>query len=773
VRQRPTTGRAATGRVIALTSAFAAFVAFLLAQPPRSVVTVVVDIATITVAGAATLAAARRAWTLQGRARTSWTVMAAAFGAATVGEAIWGWYELVLGRETPFPSLADVAYLFYPVLALTALLLRPATALAGQGRLRAVLDGLLVAGSLFTISWATALGSTYADGGTFDLAFGIALAYPVTDLVLLTTVLIVVSHAPGRLGLGVLAAGLAVQALSDSAYTYLSMTGSYATGNLLDAGYVLGYLLLMEAALRDRPVEAEGQDRGPSWTAMLLPYVPAGAGITVAALRLPAGIKDPTVLVAAGLVVVLFSRQLLTLVDNRRLLLRVMDGQERLQHQAFHDSLTSLANRALFLDRVDHAVELHRRSLRPASVLLLDLDDFKSVNDGLGHAAGDALLIRVADRLLAATRSGDTVARLGGDEFAVLLEDDVDPLQVAQRVLEALDQPVMLEGRALPVHASIGIAVLSADASPLDQAELIKRADVAMYAAKQAGKGTAVLYEAGMTDASDELDLRADLVAAVRAESLDVHFQPIFTPLGELLGFEALSRWTRDGQSVSPDQFIPAAERAGVLRTLDEIVLRRALTFATTGVGRDHALFVTVNAGMEHLTDPELPEQLARLLDSYGLDPSHLVVEVPENRAYRDRDRAAATMRRLRQLGVRLALDDFGVGYSSLARLQELPPDIVKIDRCFVAPLAEASADTSVLAGMIDLAHRTGAFVVAEGVELPEQLHLLERLGCDAVQGFLLGRPVSAEEAGRVPRLAGIPRPRSSPRETQLGLDRR
>jgi EAL domain-containing protein (putative c-di-GMP-specific phosphodiesterase class I) len=226
----------------------------------------------------------------------------------------------------------------------------------------------------------------------------------------------------------------------------------------------------------------------------------------------------------------------------------------------------------------------------------------------------------------------------------------------------------------------------------------------------------------------------------------------LFTSAGSLLGFEALSRWTRDGKLVPPEQFIAAAERAGVLRTLDELVLQRTLALLSTGLDRPHELFVTVNAGLEQLTDPDLPGQLARLLARHGLAPHQLVLEVPEKRLYTDPKATAAALLALRRLGVRLALDDFGVGYSSLARAQELPPDIIKIDRCFVSPLGRPGSSSVLLAAMIDLAHRTGAMVIAEGVERPEQLAELARLGCDAVQGFLLGRPMPAAEAALLAR---------------------
>lgn len=731
--------------------------------PVGPAVTMIDDLGTVAAAVAATLAAGRRAWLVHGRARTSWLLMTAAFGAASLGEAIWSWYELVLHQESPFPSVADIAYLSFPVLALVALLFRPTTVLAGQGRLRGVLDGLLVAGSLFSISWVTALGPTFAAGGGSPLELALSVAYPISDLVVLTTVLVVVTQTPGRLGLALLAGGMALQAVSDSAYTYLAATGSYQTGSLIDLGYFAAYLLMIEAALRDQPGELSPEERGTSWWATLLPYVPVALAVGIAVWQLRPGGASPTLVVGAGVVVVLLVRQLMTVVDNRRLVQRVLESQRQLTHQAFHDSLTSLANRALFTDRVTHAVELHRRSMRPVAVLLLDLDDFKSVNDSLGHAAGDELLVRVAERLRAATRAGDTVARLGGDEFAVLVEDDGDPVELAQRILSALDRPVALLGRELPVHASIGIAPLSADAAPQAAADLLKQADMAMYAAKQAGKGTVMLYQEGMTDASDELDLRADVTRAVATESIDVHFQPLFTPDGSLLGFEALSRWTRDGKLVPPDRFIPAAERAGVLRTLDELVLQRTLALLATGLDHPQELFVTVNTGVEQLTDPGLPEQLARLLARHGLAPHQLVLEVPEKRLYTDPLATGAILLALRRLGVRLALDDFGVGYSSLARLQEMPPDIIKIDRCFVSPLGRPGTSSVLLAAMIDLAHRTGAVVIAEGVERPEQLAELGRLGCDAVQGFLLGHPMPAAEATVFSRRRPVLAPRAQP----------
>jgi diguanylate cyclase (GGDEF)-like protein len=702
------------------------------------------DIAATTSALIATCAAGWRASRLQHRARLSWALMTAAFAAAALGQGAWGWYEIVLSREVPYPSFADAAYLCFPVLALAGLLLRPASALVGQGRTRSVLDGILLAGSMFNLSWVTALGATYDAGGDSSLAFVISLAYPVTDLVLVTVTVVVLAQAQARRVLVVLAAGLLMLCVADSAYSYLTTLGTFQSGNLTDVGYVLGYLLLAEAAIRDRTVDAAAP-RPASVPSMLLPYLPAVGGVGIGVWQLGAGLSNPAVLVGGVLVVVLFLRQLLTLLENHRLVGEVITGQAALSFLAFHDPLTSLANRALFEDRLEHAVALRARNLQPLAVLLADLDDFTDINDTHGHQAGDEVLREVAERMLRTTRAADTVARLGGDEFAVLVQDGEDAWRVAQRILQALDEPIEVNGKQVPMSASIGVASVDTSDPALTAVELLKRADLAMYAAKRRGKASVARYELGSADAlANELELRTDLVAAVADGTLDVHYQPILAVTGELVGFEALCRWSRRGEQVAPAVFIPVAERAGVLAALDHHVLTTALEFAAT-FGED--LLLNVNIGVDQLVDPALPARIRSALETHRLAAGQLVIEIPENRLLPDRRAADSTVAGLRADGVRLALDDFGAGWSSLARLQELAPDIVKIDRCFVAPLTAADAPTDIVAGIIELAHQLGASVVAEGIEHPQQLETLRRLGCDAVQGFLLGRPMPVSQA--------------------------
>jgi len=329
----------------------------------------------------------------------------------------------------------------------------------------------------------------------------VSLAYPVTDLVLLTLTVVVVAHArqASRSGLGLLAAGLGLLCLADSGFAYLTAAGSYATGSPVDAGWFGGFLLIAAAAHTASTSAAEQVDEAramESTTAALLPYLPAGLAVAVAVGGQLAGHGDAVALLAATLVMAaLLARQLLAVLDNRRLVVALVDTQQALRFQAFHDPLTGLANRALFADRLRHGLELHRRDLRPLSLLYCDLDGFKTVNDTLGHDAGDEVIRAAAERLRAVTRPGDTVARMGGDEFAVLVEDGGDATSVVAKILDGFTQPAAVGRDLVPLAASIGVVELSAgDCSP-QPAEFLRRADAAMYHAKRTGKARAVVWD--------------------------------------------------------------------------------------------------------------------------------------------------------------------------------------------------------------------------------------------------------------------------------------
>jgi diguanylate cyclase (GGDEF)-like protein len=446
---------------------------------------------------AAIIAAAGGVWQARrttGRYRLSWALLGAGCAGWAAGEAIWCYYELLVGRETPFPSLADAGFLIFPVLALAGLLIRPSAAFAGQGRVRVGLDAALVSASLFLITWITALGQVYRAGADSHFATVVSLAYPVSDLVLVTVAVVVISYARTgyRSGLITIVAGLVCLSVADSGFAYLTAIGHYGAVNFIDAGWVAGFLVIAVAAVLDHTVHDDTVSALTPRTALLLPYLPATAAIAIVLHQVSTKKLDSTTGWAAALLAIaLVSRQVLVLLDNRTLM-------SRISHQALHDVLTGLANRALFGDRLTHALELHRRDMRTVTVLLLDLDDFKTVNDTLGHPCGDELLVRVTERILATVRTGDTVARLGGDEFAILMEDGGDAMDTASRLLRSLDQPIAIAGLQLSVRASIGVATLSPGEDSVDATEMLKRADLAMYAAKHAGKATVMPYSAAL-----------------------------------------------------------------------------------------------------------------------------------------------------------------------------------------------------------------------------------------------------------------------------------
>ena len=436
--------------------------------------------------------------------------------------------------------------------------------------------------------------------------------------------------------------------------------------------------------------------------------------------------------------------------------------QNELTHQAFHDPLTGLANKALFRDRVDHAATRLQRQGGQLAVLFIDLDDFKTVNDSLGHSAGDSLLRVVSDRLSRCVRAGDTAARLGGDEFAVLMDVLVDPndaIDVAERIIVALQEPVVLDGLLVSATASIGIAYGSAGAG---SDEMLRNADLAMYTAKAGGKNCCRVFAREMHRAAVErLDLEAHLRGAVERDELVVHYQPIYElQSGRIAGFESLVRWLHPERGLlSPLSFIPFAEETGLIDEIGHHVLVTACEEAArwTGiVGSGDAPAVSVNVAPRQLLDVHLPDRVESLLDRCRLDPPRLILEITEGALMKDPAAATVGLRRLSDLGVRLAVDDFGTGYSSLAYLQQFPIDLLKIDGSFVSDILSRSGSLLVQA-IVQISHTLGLVPVAEGVESSAQSEALSACGCDLAQGFHLGRPVDAESTRALltaPRLA-------------------
>jgi len=428
--------------------------------------------------------------------------------------------------------------------------------------------------------------------------------------------------------------------------------------------------------------------------------------------------------------------------------------EEQLTRQAFHDSLTGLANRALFRDRIDQALARSARSHEPLGVLLIDLDGFKQVNDSLGHDAGDELLRHVAARFDELVRPGDTLARLGGDEFALLLEgaDEAQAVAVARRLLATLATPAALAQRELAVTASVGIVAHSGGGG--DSAELIRHADVAMYAAKADGRARLKVFHGGMAHAAAELlGLEHDLRLALSRGELRLSYQPEVAIDGEtVVGVEALLRWSSPGRGiVSPAQFIPLAEANGAILAIGEFVIREAC--ATTARWRRDGIlpepFVTwVNVSAKQLSAGGLAALVEEALGEAGLPPDHLGLEVTETAIVEDgaaAEHARRELERVHDLGVRIAIDDFGTGFSSLGQLRHFPIDVLKVDRSFVDGVEHDAKVAAIAANLVALAHSLGLVAIAEGVESTEQLEVFRELGCDQAQGYLFGRPAPPE----------------------------
>jgi diguanylate cyclase (GGDEF)-like protein len=430
-------------------------------------------------------------------------------------------------------------------------------------------------------------------------------------------------------------------------------------------------------------------------------------------------------------------------ITERRML------EDEVQFRAFHDPLTGLANRALLIDRLDHAIARRLRSDSSLALLFLDLDDFKMVNDTLGHSAGDELLIEVGRRLSATLRPSDTMARLGGDEFAILLEDaDAEVAEsVAARIQSVLAQPMRIQQQEeVVVRSSIGVLV--ADGKPSAD-EMLRDVDIAMYQAKLGGKNSYEIFESTMRGAViDRMKAKADLRASLDNDEFVLHFQPIVDlPTGEIRGMEALVRWEHPERGlVSPADFIPLAEESGLIVPLGTWVIQEGTRKAKElqdATGQEFSL--SVNLSAKQLSQSDLVAIVSDALDASGLAASDLILELTESVLLEGSDKVQHVLTDLRDLGVRIAIDDFGTGYSSLAYLRRFPVDILKIDRSFISGVTEGPEESALAEAVVKLASILNLETVAEGVETEAQRAKLSMMGCHAAQGFLFARPAPSE----------------------------
>ena len=427
------------------------------------------------------------------------------------------------------------------------------------------------------------------------------------------------------------------------------------------------------------------------------------------------------------------------------------DAEARLAHQALYDQLTGLPNRTLINDRLTQALSQCGKKARGVTLLFVDLDHFKGVNDSLGHGAGDVVLVAVAERLRGLAREGDTAGRFGGDEFVLVCDDPVDeqdPAALADRVAQALKAPFWVAGKQLTMTASVGIATAT---SPYVRAQdLLRNADAAMYRAKELGKNRAIIFDEAMrVRAMTRFNIESDLRLAIDRSDLAVYYQPqVNLQSGRLVGFEALVRWHHPERGlVGPDEFISVAEDTGLIVRLGTWVLEQACREAASWPAARRDLLMSVNVSARQLADPDFLGAVARVLAETGLNPAALCLEVTESVLVVASETISLAIVSLRELGVQVSIDDFGTGYASLSYLVQFHPDSLKIDKTFVQRVGEDSMNFAIVAAIVGLAHSLGLTVVAEGIETTQQLSLLRDLACDQAQGFLFAEALPAELA--------------------------
>jgi diguanylate cyclase len=730
--------------------------------------------ANISMTTAALLAAvncALAAGRASGRLRAAWGGLAVACLSWGVGQAIWSWYELVQHTDTPFPGLADVGYLGFPLGAVLGLALFPANASRADRR-RMSLDAILIASAIGLVSWGTVLGAVVEAGG--DSAFGtaVSVAYPLSDIMLLVVCVLVLARARAyRMPLAFVAFGLLMMTVADGGFAYLVAMGTYATGSMFDLGWFFAFGTLALASLAPGATSSQVPVQSPTVAGAILPYVPLGGAFVFIAWRFAGGHEPSTVeVVMTGVIVLLVvTRQFFTARDNQQLALALAETESELRHQAFHDQLTGLANRALFVDRLAHALELHRRDRRPLAICFLDLDGFKAVNDKLGHSAGDDLLQGVSARFGEVLSGADTLARFGGDEFAVLLEDRTDAGEVAHALLGSLVAPFPFGHREMSVRASIGVARVDLMDPTPSVDELLLSADLAMYVVKSRGGADVLVHTVGLQlEEVDDVELGRALALALADDEITVAFQPIIDlSTGRLDTLEALARWAPDGRPMNPEVFVRVAEHCDLIDPLFKLVLGQAcdqLARWTAQPGGSEVR-VAVNVSPGQLSSPGLPRSVAAELERHGLAGERLVLEITETGGLLDTAISLAVCHELRRLGVQLSVDDFGTGLSSMARLRDLPIDEVKIDCSFITGVDQDPTRHRFVAGVLAFAERVGLTVVAEGIEREAERDVLTDLGCHRAQGFLFSKAVPGESVDALLSspgswLRGIPSPR-------------
>jgi diguanylate cyclase (GGDEF)-like protein len=713
------------------------------------------DVASVAAAVLAAVTAGFAARRARGRVRSAWQLLAASSAMWALGQLSWTVHR-IQGTLVPNDPVTSGLMLGSGVLALAGLVLLPSSRLDRGGLLRLGLDVLMVGTALGVASWALVIAPALTGPSGVRMVREFGMPYSIASVITLAVVVLVAARAHGRWLVPVLlvCAALAVRAVGRVILVGLMVRGNYVGGGPFDLFWPVGFTLLAAAAVVP-PAAPAGAVRVASpvergtRARVLLPYLPVAVALIAAAVA-GQGLRGPgLVLGSVAVIVLLLARQVLTALDNA-----AFAAEET--RMAYSDPLTGLGNRALLAAEVARAQRVARTGGR-LSLLLLDLDGFKAVNDSLGHEAGDRLLIRLARRLAATVGPDDVVARLGGDEFAVLVEAEAPGagLRTARRLLDALSAPVEFSGRTVRVTVSIGVVEQVGG----DPGDVLRDADVAMYAAKSAGKACVRQFEPAMRRAVvAKAELEADLRHALDRGEFSLRFQPVVDlDTREVRGAEALVRWQHPRRGLlAPAAFVPLAEEIGLVGELDRWVLEEACRAAAGWQALRPGVTVSVNVTADRFASTDLVGAVADALADTALPPHCLTLELTETALVADAEATISRLTALGALGVQVAIDDFGTGYSSLAYLHRLPASILKIDKSFVEGLGTNAESTALVRVIMGLAETFGLRTVAEGVESESQRALLRALGCTTAQGYLFAPPLPPDELTAL--LAGPPR---------------
>jgi diguanylate cyclase len=670
--------------------------------------------------------------------RAVWLALGSAMTLSTLANAPYYFYPHITGHALPFPSAVDVLWLLtYPCFVVALLALGRQRRGGHQGDL---LDAAIMTIAGGTLMWLFVIGPSILAPGESAIEHIVSAAYPAMDLMVFAVLVRLSLSGLSKNGASrlLLASFIALLA-ADLVYATGILNGTYGFGGLTDGLWMASYLLIGIAATHPA---ARAFHRLPANPHIQVNKSRLGSlclAVLVGPLLLVFDGRDVGVIAAASALSFLLVMARMTGLNWRLAALGV-----KLEEQATTDALTGLLNRSAFNHSIATAL---RESHERVGMLMIDLDDFKRVNDLAGHSSGDAVLVEVAQRMRSIGRSTDIMARLGGDEFAVLVTGQTDPAKLGERLIEALKVRFLVGGRTFSIGASVGFVMARAGTEP----ELLtQEADIAMYAAKDRGKNRLVTFTPSMyTDIVDDQDFAHELEGALDRNEMRLEYQPIVRlDDGAIVGYEALARWTHPRLgAVPPDRFIPVAEVSGAILPIGRWVLRTALRdLMRIRATRDAVLTMNVNVSAVQLLEPAFAYEVGTALEKAGVSGEHLVLEITEGAFVDEKSIAGEQLRDLRTLGIRISVDDFGTGYSSLAYLQRLPVGELKIAQLFVDGIDKGQEEGSAARAIIRMCDALGLRCIAEGVERVEQIAPLREAGCEFAQGFYFGRPIPIEK---------------------------